>query len=52
MKADTGEEMDTYGVAGTLVKMQFPFPVAEGDLIRGVTRNHRRLTPMAKRCKL
>ena len=41
-KADTGEEMDTYGVAGTLVKMQFPFPVAEGDLIRGVTRNHRR----------
>lgn len=41
-KADTGEEMDTYGVAGTLVKMQFPFPVAEGELIRGVTRNHRR----------
>lgn len=41
-KADTGEEMDTYGVAGTLMKMQFPFPVAEGDLIRGVTRNHRR----------
>lgn len=41
-KVDTGEEMDTYGVAGTLVKMQFPFPVAEGDLIRGVTRNHRR----------
>ena len=41
-KADTGEEMDTYGAAGTLVKMQFPFPVAEGDLIRGVTRNHRR----------
>ena len=41
-KADTGEEMDTYGVAGTLVEMQFPFPVAEGDLIRGVTRNHRR----------
>ncbi len=41
-KADTGEEMDTYGVAGTLVKMQFPFSVAEGDLIRGVTRNHRR----------
>ncbi len=41
-KADTGEEMDTYGVAGTMVKMQFPFPVAEGDLIRGVTRNHRR----------
>lgn len=41
-KADTGEEMDTYGVAGTLVKMQFPFPVTEGDLIRGVTRNHRR----------
>lgn len=41
-KADTGEEMDTYGVAGTLVKMQFPFLVAEGDLIRGVTRNHRR----------
>lgn len=41
-KADTGEEMDTYGVAGTLVKMQFPFPVAEGDLIRGVARNHRR----------
>ena len=41
-KADTGEEMDTYGVAGTLVKMQCPFPVAEGDLIRGVTRNHRR----------
>lgn len=41
-KADTGEEMDTYGVAGTLVKMQFPFPVVEGDLIRGVTRNHRR----------
>lgn len=40
--ADTGEEMDTYGVAGTLLEMRFPFPVASGDMIRGAARNHRR----------
>lgn len=40
-RADTGEELETYGVAGTLLEMRFPFPVGVGDLIRGVTRNHR-----------
>ena len=40
-RADTSEELETYGVAGTLLEMRFPFPVGVGDLIRGVTRNHR-----------
>ena len=38
---ETGEELDTYGVAGTLLELRFPFPVAPGDLIRGAVRNHR-----------
>lgn len=42
IRKDTGEELDTYGVAGTLLEMRFPFPVEAGDLIRGETRNHRR----------
>ena len=38
---ETGEELDTYGVAGTLLVLRFPFSVAPGDLIRGAVRNHR-----------
>ena len=38
---ETGEELDTYGVAGTLLELRFPFSVAPGDLIRGAVRNHR-----------
>lgn len=39
--ADEGEELTTYGVAGTLLTMRFPFAVTPGDLIRGPVRNHR-----------
>lgn len=39
--ADTGEEVDTAGVAGTRLLMAFPFAVEAGDLLRGPNRNHR-----------
>ena len=38
--ADTGELVQTHGVAGTLLKMAFPFVVSEGDIVRGPVRNH------------
>ncbi len=38
---DTGEEVDTAGVAGTRLLMTFPFAVEAGDLLRGPNRNHR-----------
>ena len=37
---ETGEEVTTYGVAGTLLLMAFPFPVSKGDIVRGPARNH------------
>ena len=39
--ADTGEEIQTAGVAGTRLLMAFPFAVEAGDLLRGPNRNHR-----------
>ena len=41
MLAETGEVVTTAGIAGTLLRMTFPFAVAEGDLLRGPNRNHR-----------
>ena len=38
--AETGESIQTASVAGTLLKLRFPFPVAPGDLLRGPNRNH------------
>ncbi len=38
--ADTGEAIQTAGVAGTKLRMTFPFAVAAGDLLRGPNRNH------------
>ena len=38
--AETGEQVQTHGVAGTLLLMTFPFPVSQGDIIRGPVRNH------------
>ncbi|NLI21789.1 MAG: U32 family peptidase [Clostridiales bacterium] len=38
--ADTGEAVRTAGVAGTRLILTFPFPVDEGDLLRGPNRNH------------
>lgn len=37
---DSGEAVQTYGVAGTLLAMRFPFDVSEGDILRGPVRNH------------
>ena len=37
---ETGEEITTHGVAGTLLLMTFPFPVSPGDILRGPARNH------------
>jgi putative protease len=37
---ETGEEVTTYGVAGTQLLMAFPFSVSEGDILRGPARNH------------
>lgn len=39
-RADTGEAVETASVAGTLLRLPFPFPVAPGDLLRGPNRNH------------
>ena len=39
---ETGERLDTYGVAGTLIALVFPFDVGAGDFIRGPVRNHRK----------
>ncbi len=36
----TGEEVQSHGVAGTLLLMAFPFDVSEGDIVRGPVRNH------------
>jgi putative protease len=39
--AETGEAVQTTGVAGTLLRMTFPFEVGAGDLLRGPNRNHK-----------
>jgi hypothetical protein len=38
----TGEVLDTLGIAGEMIRMELPFAVQEGDLIRGEVRNHRK----------
>ena len=35
----TGEAVETASVAGTLLRMVFPFAVGAGDLLRGPNRN-------------
>ncbi len=39
--AETGEPVVTAGVAGTALRIPFPFAVGAGDLLRGPNRNHR-----------
>lgn len=36
----TGESVETASVAGTILRMTFPFTVGTGDLLRGPNRNH------------
>lgn len=36
----TGEAVNTASVAGTILRMTFPFAVGAGDLLRGPNRNH------------
>ena len=38
---ETGEDVETASVAGTVLEMVFPFPVGNGDLLRGPNRNHK-----------
>ena len=38
--AESGEQAETVSVAGTLLQLVFPFPVSEGDILRGISRNH------------
>ena len=42
LREKTGETLDTLGVAGEYIQMELPVAVAEGDLIRGQVRNHRK----------
>ena len=42
LREKTGEILDTLGVAGEIIRMQLPFPVQAGDMLRGPVRNHRR----------
>lgn len=37
---ETGEAVETASVAGTILRMAFPFAVGAGDLLRGPNRNH------------
>lgn len=37
---ETGEEVQSHGVAGTYLAMAFPFDVSEWDIVRGPVRNH------------
>ena len=37
----TGEAVETASVAGTVLRMVFPFAVGAGDLLRGPNRNHK-----------
>ena len=41
LREKTGETLTTLGVAGESIRMVLPFPVQEGDLVRGRVRNHR-----------
>ena len=38
---ETGEQVQTASVAGTLLRVPVPFPVDSGDLLRGPNRNHK-----------
>jgi putative protease len=38
---ETGENVQTASVAGTLLRIPVPFAVGTGDLLRGPNRNHR-----------
>lgn len=42
VRVKTGETLDTFGVAGELIEMVLPFDVQEGDMVRGLVRNHRK----------
>ncbi len=42
LREKTGEMLDTLGIAGEMIRMALPIDVAEGDLIRGEVRNHRK----------
>ena len=39
--ADTGQNVETASVAGTLLRMPIPGGAETGDLLRGPNRNHR-----------
>ena len=38
---ETGENVQTASVAGTLIRVPVPFSVQKGDLLRGPNRNHK-----------
>ncbi len=37
---ETGEMLNTYSVAGSLLRVPVDFPVEDGDILRGPNRNH------------
>ena len=41
IREKTGEELDTFGIAGETILMDLP-SCSEGDLLRGPVRNHRK----------
>ena len=40
---ETGESLQTVSIAGTRLRMSFPFAVEAGDILRGENRNHKPL---------
>ena len=40
VREKTGETLDTFGVAGEIIRMPLPVSAAEGDIVRGEVRNH------------
>ena len=41
LREKTGEEMETLGIAGEIIRMPLP-GCSEGDMLRGPVRNHRK----------
>ncbi len=42
IREKTGETVDTFGVGGEVIRLEVPFAVEKGDILRGETRNHRK----------
>ena len=42
IREKTGETVDAFGIGGEVIRLDVPFAVEKGDILRGETRNHRK----------